>query len=135
MGNPAILECHVVAKHNDLLLRYTIWVWCRRLSCISVPTYPMREKAILNMSVHKSKKKWFHQKWLRFWIISSKWTLHIFFLNYSLFVHLVLDFRVIVHQFWIYKMCFVFQQKKHYLYKVHLDKTTLTRNNWENRVL
>ena len=27
------------------------------------------------------------------------------------------------------------QQKKHFLWKVHLDKTTLTRNNWENRVL
>ena len=28
---------------------------------------------------------------------------------------------------------FVSQQKKHFLWKVHLDKTTLTRNNWENR--
>ena len=41
----------------------------------------------------------------------------------------------IVHQFWIYKIFFVSQQKKHFLWKVHLDETTLTRNNWENRVL
>ena len=27
------------------------------------------------------------------------------------------------------------QQEKHFLWRVHLDKTTLTRNNWENRVL
>ena len=40
-------------------------------------------------------------------------------------------FKGIVHQFWIYKVFFVSQQKKWFLWKVHLDKTTLTRNNWE----
>ena len=30
---------------------------------------------------------------------------------------------------------FVSQQKKHFLWMVHLDKTTLTPNNWENRVI
>ena len=37
----------------------------------------------------------------------------------------------IVHQFRIYNIFFVPQRKKHFLWKVHLDKTTLTRNNWE----
>ena len=41
----------------------------------------------------------------------------------------------IVHQLWIYNIFFVSKQKKHFLLLVHLDKTTLTRNNWENRVL
>ena len=36
-----------------------------------------------------------------------------------------------VHQFWIYNIFLVSQQKKHFLYWVHLDKTTLTRSNWE----
>ena len=40
----------------------------------------------------------------------------------------------IVHQFWIYNIFFVPHRKKHFLWKVHLDKTTLTRNNWEKRV-
>ena len=40
----------------------------------------------------------------------------------------------IVHQFWIYNICFVALPKKHFLWKVHLAKTTLTRNNWEKRV-
>ena len=41
----------------------------------------------------------------------------------------------IVHQFWIYNIFFVSQQKKHFLWKVHLDEIPLTRNNGENRVL
>ena len=45
------------------------------------------------------------------------------------------NFKGIVHQFWIYNIFSVFQQKKHFLWKVHLDKTTITRNNWESRVL
>ena len=39
----------------------------------------------------------------------------------------------IVHQFWIYNIFFVPYRKKHFLWKVHLDKTTLTRNNWEKK--
>ena len=41
----------------------------------------------------------------------------------------------IVHQFWIYNIFLVSQQKKHILHKVHFNKTTLTRNNLEKRVL
>ena len=44
-------------------------------------------------------------------------------------------FKGIVHQFWIYNIFFVPHRKKHFLWKVHLDKTTLTQNNSENRVL
>ena len=45
------------------------------------------------------------------------------------------NLKGIAHQFWIYNIFFVNQQKKHFLWKVYLNKTTLTRNNWENRVL
>ena len=41
----------------------------------------------------------------------------------------------IIQKFWIYNIFFVSQQKKHFLWRVHLDKTTLTRNNLENWVL
>ena len=47
---------------------------------------------------------------------------------------LLTDFKEIIHQFWIYNIFFVPQQKKHLLWKVHLDKTTLTQDNRE-RVL
>ena len=40
----------------------------------------------------------------------------------------------IIHQFWIYNIFFVPHRKKHFLWKVHLDKTTLTRKNWEKRM-
>ena len=40
-------------------------------------------------------------------------------------------FKGIAHQFWIYNIFFVSQRKKHFLWKVHLNKTTLTRYNWE----
>ena len=43
-------------------------------------------------------------------------------------------FKLIAHQFWIYDIFFVSQQKKHFLWMAHLDKTTLARNNWDNRV-
>ena len=36
--------------------------------------------------------------------------------------------------FWIYNIFFLSQQKKHFLWKVHLDETTLTQNNWGDRV-
>ena len=42
-----------------------------------------------------------------------------------------INFKGIVHQFWINKFVFVSQQKKILLWKVHLDKTALTWNNWE----
>ena len=41
----------------------------------------------------------------------------------------------IVHQFWIYKKNFRVSTKTAFFIEVHLDKTTLTRNDWENRVL
>ena len=50
-------------------------------------------------------------------------------------VGLTIILKAIVHQLWIYNIFVVSQRKKHFLWKVHLDKTTLTRNNWENRVL
>ena len=49
----------------------------------------------------------------------------------TMFIRAVAVFKGIVHQFWIYNIFFVPQRKKHFLWKVHLDKTTLTRNNWE----
>ena len=50
----------------------------------------------------------------------------------SFFHHLI---KRIVHQFWIFNIFFIPLEKKHFLWKVHLDKTTLTQNNWEIRVL
>ena len=41
----------------------------------------------------------------------------------------------IVHQFWKYITFFRATTKETFLWKVHLDKTALTRNNWENRML
>ena len=41
----------------------------------------------------------------------------------------------IVYQFWMNNIFVVSQQKKHFLWKVYLDETTLTQNNGENRVL
>jgi len=41
----------------------------------------------------------------------------------------------IVHQIWIYDIFFVFHQKKHFLWKVNLDKINLKLNKWENRML
>ena len=49
--------------------------------------------------------------------------------------HWVYRLKRIVHQIWIYKIFFVSQRRKHFLLKIHLDKTTLTRKNWENKVL
>ena len=40
-------------------------------------------------------------------------------------------FKGIVHQFEIYNIVIVSQRKKHFLKKGHLDKTFLTRNNWD----
>ena len=37
----------------------------------------------------------------------------------------------IFHQFWIYRIFFVSQQKKHFLWKVFSIKQLLTWNNWE----
>ena len=46
----------------------------------------------------------------------------------------LLIFKGIVHQFWIYNSFFVSQQNEHFLWKVHLDKTTLTRINKESNL-
>ena len=58
------------------------------------------------------------------WIVARPASIHDKSINH----HYI---KGIVHQFWIYNIFNVAQQKKHFLLKIHLDKTTLTWNNWE----
>ena len=81
---------------------------------VNNPFKEMRLKTVMALSV-----VFFH-----FWFLLL---LNFFFFHYTAMT----SFKGNVHQFWIYNIFFVSQQKKYFSWTVHHDKTTLTRNNCE----